>query len=178
MRAREFLTTPPQASGCGIKSWVKVFSSSEKAFFQVSGDYSVQSTAVPLAPPLSFLHSFLDFLPASASSSLMDFLSGTCDRRRLQQLCRTHSRHPKHILAGCKRLTGGGVTADFRERRAFEAGYWARLTLAGCVPKPRSTQALNLQRKVYIILKARGLESATSVANASNLYRLTGRLGQ
>eukprot|EP00435_Cladocopium_sp_Y103_P065176 s223_g27.t1 len=55
---------------------------------------------------------------------------------------------PRHLINGCKRLTGGGVSFEFRARRAFEAGYWARLALAGRLAKPRGTLALDLAPKV------------------------------
>eukprot|EP00435_Cladocopium_sp_Y103_P043455 s3074_g12.t1 len=85
---------------------------------------------------------------------------------------------PKHLISGCKRLSGGGVSPEFRAKRAFEAGYWARLALAGRLAKPRSTVALNLAPRVYIILRARGLSAPTRVANASDLNRITGHFDQ
>ena len=83
---------------------------------------------------------------------------------------------PHNVVTACRRLSGGGVTYQFRAARAFEAGFWARLTLAGLVPKPRATQGLNLRPTVYIVLRARNLASATRVHNASDFYRVTGRL--
>ena len=85
---------------------------------------------------------------------------------------------PQHVISNCKRLSGGGVSSEFRAKRAFEAGYWARLTLAGRLAKPRGTQALNLSPKVYVILKARGIQSPTRFSTASDLYRISGRFDE
>lgn len=83
---------------------------------------------------------------------------------------------PQHLINNCRRLAGGGVSFEFRAKRAFEAGYCARLALASRLAKPRGTQALNLAPKVYMILKAQGLQAPTRVSTASDLYRITGRL--
>ena len=83
---------------------------------------------------------------------------------------------PRFFIAECNKLSGGGVSGEYRARRAFEAGYWAGLALAGRLARPRATRALNLQVRIYVILRAPGLTSPTRVASASDLYRITGRL--
>ena len=83
---------------------------------------------------------------------------------------------PAWILRECRSLHSDEATPEYRARRAWEAGYWAGLTLQGRVRSPKATTTLNLRPKVYIILRARGLAAPTRVHNSSDFYRITGRL--
>ena len=84
---------------------------------------------------------------------------------------------PDHLVVACQCLHGGGYSRDYRAKRAWDSGFWARAVLAGKVEKPRASLPLDLKPSTYIILKAPGLRAPTRVCSASDLYRITGRLG-
>ena len=83
---------------------------------------------------------------------------------------------PHWILRECRTLVPGDFSIEFRAKRAWEAGFWASLTLRGRVRSPRASPSLPLRPKVYVILRAPGLAAPTRVSSASDFYRLTGRL--
>ena len=82
---------------------------------------------------------------------------------------------PAYLFRLGNRLVEGQYTAEYRIKRAFEAGYWASLVVENRLEKPRASLPLNIRPTVYIILRASGLEAPTRVSNASDLHRLTGR---
>ena len=83
---------------------------------------------------------------------------------------------PHWILRECRSLVEGDFSIEYRAKRAWEAGYWASLTIQGKVRSPRASPSLPLRPKVYVVLRAPGLEAPTRVSNASDFYRITGRL--
>lgn len=85
---------------------------------------------------------------------------------------------PPHIVAGCSRLAESEFTSTARAKRAFEAGFWARLVVQGKLDTPRATPNISHRPAVYIILRASGIDRPTRVANASDLHRVTGKLSQ
>ena len=83
---------------------------------------------------------------------------------------------PARLLGVCERLRGGEYSAEYRAKRAWEAGYWASLALRGKIRVPRNTLPIDLPKCVYIILKAPGLTAPTRVSRAGDLSRLVGRI--
>ena len=84
---------------------------------------------------------------------------------------------PAHLYALCRRLRGSDFSAEFRAERAWEAGFWAKLTLQGRLSKPRATISLgSLKSTVYVVLRSRRVREPTRVSTASDLFRLVGRL--
>lgn len=85
---------------------------------------------------------------------------------------------PTYLFRLGRRLVEGHYTAEYRIRRAFEAGYWASLVLANKLDKPRASLPLNIRPTVYVVLRAPGLQAPTRVANASDLHRVTGKFNE
>lgn len=84
---------------------------------------------------------------------------------------------PEHLVAICRRLRGKQPSPEFRARRAWEAGFWAKQVLDGKRSKPLPSPPLEgFKPAVYIILRAPGVECPTRVSTASELFRLLGRL--
>ena len=83
---------------------------------------------------------------------------------------------PRHILRLGEKLRGGSYSGEYRIRRAWEAGFWAGLTVQEKIPKPRGSLPIDLRPTSYVVLRAPGLQSPTRVSSASDLYRITGRL--
>ena len=83
---------------------------------------------------------------------------------------------PHWVLRDCRTLVAGDYSIEFRAKRAWEAGFWAGLTLQGKVRSPRAIPSISLRPKIYVILRAPGLEAPTRVSNASDFFRITGRL--
>ena len=96
--------------------------------------------------------------------------------QRLQLLCRDIPPVPHWILRDCQALVAGDFSVEFRAKRAWEAGFWAGLTLQGRVRTLRASPSFPVRPKVYVILRAPGLEAPTRVSNASDFYRIAGRL--
>ena len=85
---------------------------------------------------------------------------------------------PGHLLRLGNRLSEGQYTAEYRIKRAWEAGFWASLVLAEKRDKPRATLPLNIRPCIYSVLRAPGLGAPTRVASASDLHRITGRFNE
>lgn len=85
---------------------------------------------------------------------------------------------PAWIYRECERLRAVHPSAAFRAERAWEAGYWAKLTIQGHVDKPRPTVDLGLRPVVYVVLRAEGVNCPTRVANYADLHRLVGSLSR
>lgn len=83
---------------------------------------------------------------------------------------------PAHLLRLCERLRSGPYSCDFRAKRAWEAGFWAYLTIKGKVRAPRATERCDLPKSVYILLRAPGLEKPARFSRFSDLRRAAGRL--
>ncbi len=80
---------------------------------------------------------------------------------------------PGYCLDFCLRLGGTKNEIEFRARRAWEAGLWARATLQGLVAKPRPTPKLPGPRNsVYIIVRAPSVSAPTRVDSAAEYFRL------
>ena len=80
---------------------------------------------------------------------------------------------PGYCLDLCVRLGGTKNEIEFRAKRAWEAGLWARATLQGLVAKPRPTPKLPGPRNtVYIIVRAPSVSSPTRVDTAAEYFRL------
>lgn len=72
----------------------------------------------------------------------------------------------------CVRLGGTAREVEFRVKRAWEAGLWARAAWDGLVPKPRPTPKIPQKAVVYIILRAPSVDRPTRVSTASEYFRL------
>ena len=83
---------------------------------------------------------------------------------------------PDHLVTVCRRLRGGQYSAEYRAKRAWEIGYWAGLAYRGLLRKPRAGLPIDLRPQFYLVLRGRNVTEPTRVSNASDLYRLTGRL--
>eukprot|EP00438_Fugacium_kawagutii_P011937 Skav228683 [mRNA] locus=scaffold111:87828:94995:- [translate_table: standard] len=83
---------------------------------------------------------------------------------------------PTRLIATCGRLSSAAASSEFRARRAFEAGFWARIVLLGKLSQPRATPQLDLTPTVYVVLRARSLDSPTHVSSYSDLRRIIGRV--
>ena len=57
------------------------------------------------------------------------------------------------FLRDCQSLVAGDSSIEFRAKRAWEAGFWAGLTLQGRVRTPRASPSFPLRPKVYVILR-------------------------
>lgn len=80
---------------------------------------------------------------------------------------------PGYCLDLCVRLGGTKEELEFRARRAWEAGLWARATLQGSVPKPRPSPKLpGFKNTVYIVIRAPSVSSPTRVDSAAEFFRL------
>ena len=80
---------------------------------------------------------------------------------------------PGYCLDLCVRLGGTKNEIEFRAKRAWEAGLWARATLQGLVAKPRPTPKLPGPRNtIYIIVRAPSVSSPTRVDTAAEYFRL------
>ena len=80
---------------------------------------------------------------------------------------------PGYCLDLCVRLGGTKEELEFRARRAWEAGLWARATLQGSVPKPRSSPKLpGFKNTVYIIIRVPSVSGPTRVDSAAEFFRL------
>ena len=85
---------------------------------------------------------------------------------------------PVELVESCRALPGGKYSREYRAKRAWEAGLWTRLCLDNKLAKPRASLPIDLSPSVYIVVRAPGLVSPTRVHNASDLYRITGLLGE
>ena len=72
----------------------------------------------------------------------------------------------------CVRLGGTAREVEFRVKRAWEAGLWARAALDGLVPKPRPTPKIPQKAVVYIIVRAASVDRHTRVSTATEYFRL------
>lgn len=72
----------------------------------------------------------------------------------------------------CLELCAALTDSHLRAQRAWEAGLWARAIADGRVPTPRATPKINLQSRVYVVLRAPGLASPTRVASYSDYRRI------
>lgn len=80
---------------------------------------------------------------------------------------------PGYCIDLCVRLGGSKESIEFRARRAWEAGLWARATLQGLVPKPRPSPKLpGFKNTIYIIVRAPSVLSPTRVDSAAEFFRL------
>ena len=79
---------------------------------------------------------------------------------------------PGYCIDLCVRLGGTKEEIEFRARRAWEAGLWAKATLEGVVPKPRPTPKFHLRPTVYIIIRAPSVSRPVRVDSAAEYFRL------
>ena len=82
---------------------------------------------------------------------------------------------PDRFIGLCSRLRGGQYSAEYRAKRAWEAGFWAALCQQGRVRVPRASLPFDFKPAVYIVVQAPGLQAPTRVSRASDLARITGR---
>ena len=65
---------------------------------------------------------------------------------------------PAHVLRGAGRLsTASGLSGEARLRRAYTAGREAAAVIRGEKRFPAASEPLELDRKVYVVLRAPGL---------------------
>lgn len=83
---------------------------------------------------------------------------------------------PWQLIESCKALHGGKYPKEYRARRAWEAGQWAKLVLTGHVAKPKPSWDIDLSPAVYVVLRAPGISTPTRVGTYAELHRLVGRL--
>ena len=62
-----------------------------------------------------------------------------------------------------------------RLTRAWVAGNWAKATLEGRVPSPAHTPVLNIPAKLYVVLRAPGLERPALVGSSAAYFDIVGR---
>ena len=79
---------------------------------------------------------------------------------------------PGYCIDLCVRLGGTKEEVEFRARRAWEAGLWAKATLDGVVPKPRPTPKFHLRPTIYIIIRAPSVVRPVRVDSAAEYFRL------
>ena len=77
---------------------------------------------------------------------------------------------PDFLVRSCAVLRGGRLSFEERAKRAWEAGWWARFTLQGRVPKPRPSRPIDLANSIYVILRAEGHQCLLLATKASD-YR-------
>ncbi len=89
------------------------------------------------------------------------------------QVAATLDPLPGYCLDFCLRLGGTKNQIEYRAKRAWEAGLWARATLQGLVPKPRPSPKLpGPKNSVYIIVRAPTVLAPTRVDTAAEYFRL------
>ena len=79
---------------------------------------------------------------------------------------------PGYCIDLCVRLGGTKEEVEFRARRAWEAGLWAKATLQGVVPKPRPTPKFHLRPTIYIIIRAPSVTRPVRVDSAAEYFKL------
>ena len=79
---------------------------------------------------------------------------------------------PGYCIDLCVRLGGTKEEVEFRARRAWEAGLWAKATLEGVVPKPRPTPKFHLRPTIYIIIRAPSVVRPVRVDSAAEYFKL------
>ena len=80
---------------------------------------------------------------------------------------------PGYCIDLCIRLGGSKGDIEFRARRAWEAGLWARATLQGLVPKPRPSPKLpGYKNTIYIVVRAPGVSVPTRLDSAAEYFRI------
>ena len=80
---------------------------------------------------------------------------------------------PGYCIDLCIRLGGSKGDIEFRARRAWEAGLWARATLQGLVPKPRPSPKLpGFKNTIYIVVRAPGVSVPTRLDSAAEYFRI------
>ncbi|CAK9020415.1 unnamed protein product [Durusdinium trenchii] len=78
---------------------------------------------------------------------------------------------PWQLIESCKALHGGKYPKEYRARRAWEAGQWAKLVLTGHVAKPKPSWDIDLSPAVYVVLRAPGISTPTRVGTYAELHR-------
>ena len=89
---------------------------------------------------------------------------------------RSFGRCPRHLFAQASRLVGPVELCERRIERAWLAGRWAGAVVAGRASSPNRTEQLAVRSRVYIILRAPGLESPKVVHSSADYFRVVGRL--
>ncbi len=135
-----------------------------------STDWGLVTSAVVSEPPQN-TPPLVGLGPLSAAASSVagtDFSTESYHR-----VAATLEPLPGYCLDFCLRLGGTKNQIEFRARRAWEAGLWARAALQGLVPKPRPTPKLpGPKNSVYIIVRAPSVLAPTRVDTAAEYFRL------
>ena len=82
---------------------------------------------------------------------------------------------PERWASQARSLHSTSVSGLGRITRAWVAGNWARATLDGRVPSPVHTPVLNLPAKLYVVLRAPGLQSPALVGSSAAYFDIVGR---
>ena len=83
---------------------------------------------------------------------------------------------PSFLFGQARRLVGSVESCERRIGRAWLAGKWAGAVVAGRVSSPNRTEQLSVRSRVYIILRAPGLESPKVVFTSADYFSVVGRL--
>ncbi len=122
-------------------------------------------TRVPVLAPSPSFHSAGERTGSSVAPS--DYSTDSYHR-----VADTLTPPPGFCFDLCVRLGGTAREIEFRVKRAWEAGLWARAALDGLVPKPRPTPRISQKATVYIIVRAASVDRPTRVATSAEYFKL------
>ena len=83
---------------------------------------------------------------------------------------------PPELIATCRSLRGGLLSAEQRAIRAWTAGCWARAILQGEAEVPEVSASTGLANRHYCVLAAEGLDQPAVVGTFSQYKRMVGQL--
>ena len=83
---------------------------------------------------------------------------------------------PPELVATCRSLRGGLLSAEKRAVRAWTAGCWARAILQGEVEFPEASASTGLSNRHYCVLAAEGLDRPVVVGTFLAYKKIVGQL--
>ncbi len=115
--------------------------------------------------------SVLSFAPSTAQT-------GVRQAESRAEVLASFGSAPAAVLELARRLGGGFETPDFRVRRAWLAGCWARAVLSGRVQTPNRSEPISHRSRIYVVLRGgRGaLPACFSFSSSQAYWACVGRL--
>lgn len=116
-----------------------------------------------------------------AASTVVSFAASTAPTGLHQpetrdEVLATFGTVPTSVLDQARRLGGGFESPEFRVRRAWLAGCWARAVLQGRVPTPNRSEPISHRSRFYVVLRGGRGELPACFSSSQAYWACVGRL--
>lgn len=138
----------------------------------LDSQYSVVDPPIASSPALDLRPAH----PPSTLASSSPVSQPARARETRDQIERSFSDCPSHLVSLGSRLSGSAISGGDRIRRAYKAGQWAGAVLAGRAGSPNRSSQLDLRPRIYVVLRNSRGPAPICYSSSFSYHRAVGDL--